>query len=379
MIAPPPSTQTERLAELDSFQVLDSAPEQGFEEVVELAARICETPVALVSLVDRDRQWFKARFGFEDDQTPLTHSICSHAILLEGLLEIEDTLQDPRTATNPLCVELDQPIRFYAGAPLLTESGLKLGTLCVLDIKPRKLNDLQRETLRVLAGQVMRQLELGRSLHTEAVLRDEIDHRVKNSLQTVMSFIRLYASRSRQPETKDALAAIGRRVDAIVQLHSELYQTRDFDMIRLDRYLDRVARLLQGSATVNVRIETSIAQVSTDSRKAATLAMIISEFCANSIKHAFPDGRPGRIRVELLQLENGALRLVCQDNGVGTAVAVQAEESEIVSIGKRLMETAAEQINGTMTLEAGTEGYRLVLDFNHPAEQEVTALRAAAP
>ncbi len=256
MIAPPPSTQTDRLAELESYRVLDTEPEQGFDDVVALAARICETPVALISLVDRDRQWFKARFGFEADQTPLEQSICSHAILNEGILEIEDTWLDARTVDNPLCVTMQEPIRFYAGAPLVTESGLKLGTLCVLDVTPRKLNALQHETLRVLAGQVMRQLQLGRALQTETVLRDEIDHRVKNSLQTVTSFIRLYSSRAKLPETKDALAAIRRRVDAIVQLHSELYQTHEFDMIRLDRYLDRVVRLLQGTAGANIRIET---------------------------------------------------------------------------------------------------------------------------
>ncbi|SNR59060.1 histidine kinase dimerization/phosphoacceptor domain -containing protein [Puniceibacterium sediminis] len=379
MIAPPPRNQTERLEALESLQVLDSSPEKGFDEVVTLAARICDVPVALISLVDRDRQWFKARFGFEPDQTPLEHSICSHAILKQGMLEIRDTWEDPRTLDNPLCVTLQDPIRFYAGAPLVTQAGLKLGTLCVLDIKPRQLTDLQRETLEVLAGQVMRQLELRRALKTEAVLRDEIDHRVKNSLQTVTSLIRLYSSRSRHPETRDALGAIGRRVDAIVQLHSELYQTSEFDMIRLDRYLARVAKLLQGSATANVRIETKIAPVSTDSRKAATLAMIVSEFCANAIKHAFPNGRSGLIQIELTQQENGTLSLICRDDGVGTAVVPADQDDAIVSIGKRLMETAAEQIGGEMTLSEGPLGYTLSLEFNHRPETPQDAVRADAP
>ncbi len=379
MIAPPPSTQTDRLAELESYRVLDTEPEQGFDDVVALAARICETPVALISLVDRDRQWFKARFGFEADQTPLEQSICSHAILNEGILEIEDTWLDARTVDNPLCVTMQEPIRFYAGAPLVTESGLKLGTLCVLDVTPRKLNALQHETLRVLAGQVMRQLQLGRALQTETVLRDEIDHRVKNSLQTVTSFIRLYSSRAKLPETKDALAAIRRRVDAIVQLHSELYQTHDFDMIRLDRYLDRVVRLLQGTAGANIRIETGIAQVSTDSRKAATLAMIVSEFCANSVKHAFPSGQAGRIRVDLSRQDNGAMLLVCKDDGVGSAHVPAPAENEMVSIGKRLMETAAEQIGGAMTLNADRDGYELRLEFDHPPDVVEEPIRAAAP
>jgi two-component sensor histidine kinase len=333
----------------------------------------------LISLVDRDRQWFKARFGFGVDQTPLEQSICSHAILNEDILEIEDTWLDSRTADNPLCISLDDPIRFYAGAPLMTATGIKLGTLCVLDVTPRRLTALQQQTLRVLAGQVMRQLELRRALQTETVLRDEIDHRVKNSLQTVTSFIRLYSSRAKQPETRDALAAIGRRVDAIVQLHSELYQTHEFDMIRLDRYIDRVVRLLQGTAGTNIRIETAIAKVSTDSRKAATLAMIISEFCANSVKHAFPSGRQGKIRIELSELDRGAMLLVCKDDGVGSAEAEAPAEQEMVSIGKRLMETAAEQIGGEMTLSAKSDGYELRLEFNHPPDVLEAPVRAAAP
>lgn len=379
MIAPPPHNQTERLEALESLQVLDSSPEKGFDDVVALAAHICDVPVALISLVDRDRQWFKARFGFDLDQTPLKESICSHAILAEGILEIQDTWDDKRTVDNPLCVVSKDPVRFYAGAPLVTENGLKLGTLCVLDTKPRQLTDLQRETLTVLAAQIMRQLELRRALKTESVLRDEIDHRVKNSLQTVTSFIRLYSSRSRHPETRDALGAIGRRVDAIVQLHSELYQTSEFDMIRLDRYLPRVAKLLQGSATANVRITTNIAPVSTDSRQAATLAMIVSEFCANAIKHAFPDGRPGKVQIELTQQDNGALLLICRDDGIGTAVVPVTEDDAIVSIGKRLMETAAEQIGGEMNLSESAQGYRLSLSFNHPAEPAPEAIRAGAP
>ncbi len=379
MKALPPSTQTERLEELASFEVLDTDTESSFDDLVALVAGICETPVALISLVDRDRQWFKARFGFDAEQTPQNESICSHAILSDDLLEIEDTRLDARTADNPLCVTLKEPICFYAGAPLVTQSGQKMGTLCVLDIRPRRLNDLQRETLRVLAAQVMRQLELGRALHTEGVLRDEIDHRVKNSLQTVISFIRLYSGRSRQPETRDALAAIGRRVDAIVQLHSELYQTSEFDTIRLDRYIERVVRLLQGTASSNIRIGTDIAAVSTDSRKAATLAMIISEFCANAIKHGFPDGRTGRIHVGLHVQDDGALLLDCHDNGVGNASVPAVAEDTMVSIGTRLMETAAEQIGGSMDLTAGDDGYRLRLEFNQPQELADTPVRAAAP
>lgn len=376
MRAEPPTHQSDRLEELGSYRILDSAEEQSFDEVAALAARICDTPVALISLVDRDRQWFKARYGFEERETPLESSVCSHAILSDDLLEIPDTLKDPRTVGNPLCIKTEKPMRFYAGASLTSRSGQKLGTLCVIDFKPRRLSDLQRDTLRVLAGQVMRQMELHRALYNESVLRDEIDHRVKNSLQTVMSFTRLYASNAKNDETREALSAIGRRVTAIAQLHSELYQTTDFDMIRLDIYLDRVAKLLKGSASANITLRTQIAQVRVDSRKAATLAMIISEFTANAIKHAFPEGREGQVLVHLDETEEGGLLLTCRDDGVGNTRPVPANTDGNVSIGTKLMQTAAEQIDGEMTLDAQPDGY--VLRVSLPAPATSTASQAAA-
>lgn len=378
MLAETPQNQTERLATLGSYNVLDSGQEQNFDEIVRLVARICDAPVALISIVDKDRQWFKARYGFDASETPLDRSVCSHAILHEDLTEIEDTLKDPRTLDNPLCVTTKDPLRFYAGAPLVTAAGIKLGTLCVLDFKPRVLTDLQRETLRVLADQVMQQLELRRALANEAVLRHEIDHRVKNSLQTVMSFIRLYGSRSGSDDTREALEAIGRRVSAIAQLHSELYQTSEFDQIRLDRYLSRVIGLLDGTTPENVSIRTEIAPISVDSRIAATLAMIVSEFSANAIKHAFPNGRPGEISICLEGIDPEGLRLVCRDNGVGNTLDGGDPPSSPVSIGKRLMASAAEQIGGEMSLDAGAGGYCLTL-VKLPQPQPQQMSQADAP
>ncbi|ETX30617.1 histidine kinase dimerization/phosphoacceptor domain -containing protein [Roseivivax isoporae] len=365
MRAPTPENQAERLEELASYGILDTAAEASFDEVAALVKTLCDVPIALVSLVDRDRQWFKARDGFDLPETPLDQSICSYTILGDDILEIPDTLNDVRTCENPLCTRQEKPIRFYAGAPLVSRAGYALGSLCVLDTQPRTLSKTQRDALGTLARQVMRQLELARALRNEEVLRSEIDHRVKNSLQTVSSFIRLHSVRARQDETRDALAAIQRRVTAITQLHSELYRTSEFDMIRLDTYLDRVTDLLRGSFEGNVRLETRLAPARVDSRKAATLAMIVSEFTANAIKHAFPDNRDGVVTISLTRDADNAIRLECRDNGIGNrATRLPRPETEISSIGMRLMESAAEQIGGQMSVEATAEGYclRLVTD-----------------
>ncbi len=159
-----PENEQQRLAVLRSYHVLDTLPEPAFDEVAELASLICKTPIALISLVDEHRQWFKARVGLDATETPRDLAFCAHAILTpEHALVVEDTLLDTRFADNPLVAE--QPkIRFYAGWPLCATSGEALGTLCVIDQEPHRMAPEQLEALRLLARQVMSQLELRRSL-----------------------------------------------------------------------------------------------------------------------------------------------------------------------------------------------------------------------
>ncbi len=152
-----------RLDALRGYGILDTPREAAFDDITLLAARICQTPIALISLVDRDRQWFKSEIGLGLRETPLSSSICAHAILQQELLVVPDTLDDPRFRSNPL-VEGEPHLRFYAGAQLKTPDGLPLGTVCVLDLKPRQLQPEQAEALRALARQTMGQLELRRML-----------------------------------------------------------------------------------------------------------------------------------------------------------------------------------------------------------------------
>ena len=158
-------TDEDRLGALDSYGILDTPPEEGFDEIVELATLICDAPVALVSFVTGDRQWFKARHDFPRRETDLDSSVCAHALSVPDLLIIEDLTTDPRTWDNPL-VTGEPQIRFYAGAPLRTRQGLVLGTLCVIDKRPRPegLTARQQDALRSLARQVMALLELRRTI-----------------------------------------------------------------------------------------------------------------------------------------------------------------------------------------------------------------------
>jgi two-component system, cell cycle sensor histidine kinase and response regulator CckA len=155
------TNETRRLKVLWQYDVLDTVPEEVFDDLTELAARICEAPIALISLIDEDRQWFKAKVGVTLNETSRDISFCSHAIKQHDLFIIPDATQDARFADNPL-VTSDPKIRFYAGAPLITPDGYALGSLCVIDKVPRELRQEQKQALRVLARHVMMQLELRR-------------------------------------------------------------------------------------------------------------------------------------------------------------------------------------------------------------------------
>jgi diguanylate cyclase (GGDEF)-like protein len=164
LVAPQTTNEDSRLAELQDLEILDTLPEQAYDDITYLASAICKAPIALVSLVDRDRQWFKSRVGLTITETPRSVAFCAHAILEPtNILVVNDARNDDRFSGNPL-VTKDPAIRFYAGTPLVTSQGNALGTLCVIDTEPRELTDEQAHSLHALARQVVAQLELRRTV-----------------------------------------------------------------------------------------------------------------------------------------------------------------------------------------------------------------------
>jgi GAF domain-containing protein len=172
MSTPVPQEEKKRLKVLWQYEVLDTVPEEVFDDLTELAARICEAPIALISLVDEKRQWFKSRFGTTVNETSRDVSFCAYAIAQNDLFIVPDALRDERFARSPL-VTSDPKIRFYAGAPLITPDGHALGTLCVIDKVPRELRLEQKQALRILARHVVSQLELRRRSRELAAAREE--------------------------------------------------------------------------------------------------------------------------------------------------------------------------------------------------------------
>ncbi|GAM03370.1 MAG: HWE histidine kinase domain-containing protein [Pseudomonadota bacterium] len=202
---------------------LTSEPEQDFDDIVAMAAEICDVPVALVNIVEAERQFFKARIGIDISETPRDVSICQFAIREDVPFIIPDARRDPRFADNPF-VTAEPGIRFYAGFPLVTRDGHALGTLCVIDHEPRTLDAQQIRMLRILARQAMSQIELGaaleksRAAHAEAErlragqheIAMEMTHRVKNTLAIVQSIVAQTLRRS--PDVEQARKAIDARL-----------------------------------------------------------------------------------------------------------------------------------------------------------------------
>jgi anti-sigma regulatory factor (Ser/Thr protein kinase) len=155
--------EAERLEALRKYEILDTEPEMAYDDLALLASHICETPMAAITMVDADRQWFKARVGMPVPETPRSISFCTHAIEQRGIYVVPDALADATLRDNPQ-VTGDPHIRFYAGAPLIAREGHALGTLCVVDRKPRQLTPAQAEALGALQRQVEAQLELRRRL-----------------------------------------------------------------------------------------------------------------------------------------------------------------------------------------------------------------------
>jgi len=236
---PIPACESARLDSLRRCRILDTDPESSFDELVDLAAELCNVPIALVSLVDRDRQWFKAKTGIDVDETPRSVAFCGYVVYEDKPFIVEDATQDPRTQDNPL-VTGDPHIRFYAGIPLRTSDELPLGTLCIIDTTPRKLTSTQLKQLQVLAAQVSRLLELRQrkeeleNCYAEAVAANtaksqflaNMSHEIRTPMTSIIGYAEVlldeHGLEEASPDQAFALQCIHRNGQHLLHLINEI-------------------------------------------------------------------------------------------------------------------------------------------------------------
>jgi diguanylate cyclase (GGDEF)-like protein len=224
---PIPHNEKSRLKALQEYEIMDTLPEQAYDDFTKLASIICNTPIALITLLDGQRQWFKSKIGLETNETPREAAFCAHAIMSpDEVMIIHDASNDERFVNNPL-VTSDPNIRFYAGAPLITPSGQALGTICVIDNKPREITHQQIEALKVLSREVVVQLELRRSINTLEKSALEQDEYV-DQLQAYQLELEKVKSEFETQSLTDALTEIGNRRAFDARLEEEFLRARRY-------------------------------------------------------------------------------------------------------------------------------------------------------
>jgi two-component sensor histidine kinase len=358
------SAEEDRLAALRSYGILDTPREEDFDEVVKVASLICETPISVITLVDQGRQWFKAEVGLGVRETPLDSSICAHAILQPDLFVVPDTTLDRRFSDNALVVG-DPRLRFYAGALLQTPEGLPLGTVCVLDYKPRNLDEKQKAFLRLMAHQVMKLIELRRinaTEHTARLRAEELmkenktliregDHRVMNSLQLVQSILALQSrSDSSSEETKTQLKMASNRVLAIATIHKQLHLTGSMEEIEVDTFLQRLCESLKQTAPDEIAaINVTAAPMKLRSNVASGIGLLVAELVTNSFKYAYPVGQRGNVNVEFKPLPTG-WRVQVSDEGQGLPEGFDIDQS--AGFGMQVAKALVRRLEAEITVSS---------------------------
>lgn len=353
-------SESARMAALLRYDILDTPPDGAFNHIAKMAARLFDVPIAIISLVDHDRIWFKSRHGLDVEQIGRDPGLCASAILQNDAYVLTDASIDPRSLANPL-VAGEFGLRFYAAAQLRTSDGHNLGTLCVIDRKPRTVTDDQIEQLEALAALVIDQLELRLAARTAvssleriveqreaaleraAVLSKETDHRVMNSLQQVSALLAMQGRQLGETETETAqqLILAAGRVTAVARVHQQIFQIGRDELPDCVTYLGQLCQELSAILGERGEIQVSGAAAKLPTNMVAPIGLAVNELVSNAAKNG------ARVMKVVLDREEDKCRLMVSDDGKGLPSGFDPETGS--GLGMKVVRTVVRQLGGTLS------------------------------
>lgn len=362
--------EARRMDVVRRYSILDTPPDGAFDRVTAIAARLLGTPIAIVSIVDADRIWFKSHHGLDVHQIPRDPGLCASAILQAGPWLVADARRDPRTLANPL-VSGEFGLQFYLGVPLNTRDGFSLGTLCVLDRQPRTVSQDQIDTLTDLASVVMDQLELRLSamrsiadkeaaLNHAHLMAEEIDHRVMNSLHLIVSMLSIQSAQSGSTETAKEISRAASKIFAVANVHQHVHVSNAAVTLDSADYLDQLcaslSMMLGGREQLAISVEA--VPINLASEQLSRLGLIVNELVTNAVKNG-----ASKLCVELAACQHG-YRLTVSDNGKG--LPENFDINKMPGLGMKVITSLAKNLGGSLTHErnANVEGTTFQIVFS---------------
>ena len=368
--APLPANETQRLDALRGYKILDTRREDAFDDLTRIASQICGTPMAIVSLVDKDRQWFKSEVGLGATETPRDLAFCAHAILQDRVFEVPDAHRDMRFHDNALVTGAPH-LRFYAGAPLQTPEGHALGTLCVLDRVPRNLTPEQKDALAALARQAVGQLELRKALQDaertaryRSRLMAVMGHDLKQPVNVINMCLMLLEPQIKDEEGEQTLAyaraaikTLSTELDSLAQASRLDQESVRITKLPIQRVFDNIRDnwgLRARSKGLDLKVMKSDVVIESDEK---LLGTIIGNLVGNAIKYT----EKGGILVGLRRRGDG-YRIEVWDTGVGIPEAQREKifesfsqldsQSEGLGLGLAIVRRTADLLGCEITVES---------------------------
>ena len=372
-----PDWEAQRLAAVRRYDILDTPADGSFDRVTALAAELFAVPISIISLVDRDRIWFKSHHGLDAQQVDRAPGLCASAILQAEPWILTDAKHDVRALANPL-VAGEFGLRFYVGVQLVTSEGFNLGTLCVIDREPRVVTEQQIAHLKNLAAIVMDEMEIRLSarravselsqvlsekdaaLRRSEVMAKEIDHRVMNSLQLVSSLLMLQSRELGASEAAGELALAAGRVSAIARVHQHIYLSESVESTDCTQYLKRLCHDLSGMLRSEILGDIVVEGVDCEipTARIVPIGLIVNELVTNAAKQG-----AGTIKVSLRDDVAEGYSLSVSDDGAGLPADFAPSSSG--GLGMKVVSALVRQLDGRLLFGSGdgARGARFTVVF----------------